>query len=318
MTFTGSPQDINSALNGLLFQPGLDYKGLVTLQIITDDLGNSGKGGALNTLDSVNISVVERLSLDELITELTEPTSADPTPTVSSPPAVNDLPSNAEANTERETAEEADTENSSEEPVSKQPDSESDAITELVASIPTPIYEGLVGERLVDDRSLLFFDLDHLSGDDNNDSVTGLVRNAVLKALPDPLLAAKMLIPLQPQAPLWDILDKMMAQMDDSDESDSMEEEIFERSATGLTFTLTTGYVSWLLRAGYLSASLMSVLPLWREFDPLPILAKPKEKKGKSDKKDKDFQDSDEKVVEEMFDPFTGPDTRNGNSEADS
>ena len=57
-------------------------------------------------------------------------------------------------------------------------------------------------------------------------------------------------------------------------------------------------------RAGYLSASILSALPIWREFDPLPILAKKKDKKkDKSDEDSKDPQDeSDIGVEERLFD----------------
>ncbi len=58
MTFMGTAADINTALNGLIFQPDLDYQGTAAIQIITDDLGNAGTGGALNAMDQISISVV--------------------------------------------------------------------------------------------------------------------------------------------------------------------------------------------------------------------------------------------------------------------
>jgi len=134
--------------------------------------------------------------------------------------------------------------------------------------------------------------------------------------LVDPLTASRLLFPVQPEIPIWEILDKMMTQMDDRDDVSSSKEQVFERTASGLTFTLTTGYVSWLLRAGYLSASLLSVLPLWREFDPLPILARPKDKKRKNGRDDpesqdaQDSQESDENEVERIFAPSAGAQKR--------
>jgi hypothetical protein len=44
-------------------------------------------------------------------------------------------------------------------------------------------------------------------------------------------------------------------------------------SATVVSSTASVGYVLWLLRGGLLVASLMSSLPAWSSFDPLPILA---------------------------------------------
>jgi len=40
----------------------------------------------------------------------------------------------------------------------------------------------------------------------------------------------------------------------------------------GMLTTASTGYVIWLLRAGPLVASVLSSLPAWRTFDPLPVL----------------------------------------------
>ena len=47
MTFTGSAANINAALNGLSFAPTTNYNGAASLQIVTNDQGNSGSGGAL-------------------------------------------------------------------------------------------------------------------------------------------------------------------------------------------------------------------------------------------------------------------------------
>ncbi len=55
MTFTGTIASINSALNGLRFDPNANHNGLASLQIATNDLGNSGTGGAQITNSTVNI-----------------------------------------------------------------------------------------------------------------------------------------------------------------------------------------------------------------------------------------------------------------------
>lgn len=57
MTFTGTIADINTALNGLSFTPALNFTGDATLGIVTNDLGNSGPGGAQTDSDSLTISV---------------------------------------------------------------------------------------------------------------------------------------------------------------------------------------------------------------------------------------------------------------------
>ncbi|MFO0701137.1 MAG: tandem-95 repeat protein, partial [Nitrospira sp.] len=57
MTFTGTVVSINTALNGLSFSPTTGYTGSATLQIVTNDQGNTGTGGALSDTDVVAISV---------------------------------------------------------------------------------------------------------------------------------------------------------------------------------------------------------------------------------------------------------------------
>src|SRR5450432_4537108 len=57
MQFSGSIDDINNALNGMTYTPNSGYSGGDDLQITTDDLGNSGYGGALSATSDVGISV---------------------------------------------------------------------------------------------------------------------------------------------------------------------------------------------------------------------------------------------------------------------
>src|SRR4029079_3716982 len=57
MTVTGTRPSINTALNGLVSLPGLNYNGPATLTITTNDLGNTGTGGALSDSDTVAITV---------------------------------------------------------------------------------------------------------------------------------------------------------------------------------------------------------------------------------------------------------------------
>ena len=94
-----------------------------------------------------------------------------------------------------------------------------------------------------------------------------------------------------------------MEQMDGRDTSwYSNDQVLTTTTATGLTVSFTVGYVSWLLRAGYLSASLLSVLPLWREFDPLPVLAATtRKKKGKPADDGKDSQQTNDIESESIF-----------------
>jgi len=57
MVFTGTIANINAALEGMSFVPTPDFNGAASVQIITDDQGNTGAGGPLTVTDTVNITV---------------------------------------------------------------------------------------------------------------------------------------------------------------------------------------------------------------------------------------------------------------------
>src|SRR5437763_1693364 len=57
MTFTGLLADINAALEGMVFSPDADFNGPTTIQITTNDQGNTGIGGALSDTDTINVNV---------------------------------------------------------------------------------------------------------------------------------------------------------------------------------------------------------------------------------------------------------------------
>jgi hypothetical protein len=57
MVFTGSLDDINAALDGLTFTPAVDYIGAATVQLLVDDQGYSGIGGAKSAATSVTVNL---------------------------------------------------------------------------------------------------------------------------------------------------------------------------------------------------------------------------------------------------------------------
>jgi len=57
MVFSGTISNINSALNQMSFMPDMDYIGSASLNIITEDLGNTGSGGPLFDNDTIPIAV---------------------------------------------------------------------------------------------------------------------------------------------------------------------------------------------------------------------------------------------------------------------
>ncbi|HUU73117.1 MAG TPA: VCBS domain-containing protein, partial [Burkholderiales bacterium] len=80
--------------------------------------------------------------------------------------------------------------------------------------------------------------------------------------------------------------------LDDGEDSDGVKDTI----ATAMRFTsvaLTVGALSWAIRAGGLLTSLLVGMPIWREFDPLPVFAQ-----DDDDEKKKEL-DSEEHVSDE-------------------
>ena len=61
VTITGSAGDVNSALSGMSFTPTLGYSGAGSLQIVTNDQGNTGAGGPLSDSDTVAITVANNV-----------------------------------------------------------------------------------------------------------------------------------------------------------------------------------------------------------------------------------------------------------------
>jgi len=57
MQFTGTLADINAALDGMTFTPSADFNGGAAIDLLTDDLGNTGSGGSLTDAASVGITV---------------------------------------------------------------------------------------------------------------------------------------------------------------------------------------------------------------------------------------------------------------------
>ncbi|HJS09211.1 MAG TPA: hypothetical protein VJ809_16190, partial [Pirellulales bacterium] len=57
MSFSGTMAAINAALNGLTFMPTANFAGATNLQIVTNDQGNTGVGGALFDTDTINVTI---------------------------------------------------------------------------------------------------------------------------------------------------------------------------------------------------------------------------------------------------------------------
>lgn len=57
MTFSGPLASLNAALSGLRFQPAAGFGGAASIQLVTNDLGNTGTGGALTATSTIALTV---------------------------------------------------------------------------------------------------------------------------------------------------------------------------------------------------------------------------------------------------------------------
>jgi len=72
---------------------------------------------------------------------------------------------------------------------------------------------------------------------------------------------------------LWTAIDQMKQEMAETVEKQTSAVEIRAAAAETSGVVLTAGVVAWILRSGALLSSLISTIPLWKGYDPLPILA---------------------------------------------
>jgi hypothetical protein len=100
-----------------------------------------------------------------------------------------------------------------------------------------------------------------------------------------------------PDSSFFESLDELGKDLEESIDDEMSQMEL---SASVTALVVTTGVMSWILRAGSLLGGFLSVIPLWRQFDPLPILVEDKEKENLT-ADDKEETETDD-VVETLFD----------------
>jgi hypothetical protein len=100
-----------------------------------------------------------------------------------------------------------------------------------------------------------------------------------------------------PDASFFESLEELGKDLEDSIDDEMNQTEL---SASVTALVVTTGIMSWVLRAGSLLGGFLSVIPMWRQFDPLPILVEDEEKQNVT-ADDKEETESDD-AVETLFD----------------
>ncbi|MEH6579242.1 MAG: hypothetical protein V7731_19440, partial [Amphritea sp.] len=97
-------------------------------------------------------------------------------------------------------------------------------------------------------------------------------------------------------------LDAMKQDLDEVIEESEVRYQLGGETAIGFTMSLSAWFVIWMFRAGSLLACFFSVVPLWMQFDPLPVLGGAKAKKAKGPLKlNTGESNSEDDRVEELF-----------------
>ncbi len=93
------------------------------------------------------------------------------------------------------------------------------------------------------------------------------------------------------QEALWDALDTMNREIRNlGGDSEQGAATVITQVAAGTSLALSAGFISWVLRGGALASTLLTTMPMWKGFDPLPLLA------ARRRHKDEDRQRMDETV----------------------
>lgn len=258
MTFRGSTAAVNAALDGLRFDPEAGFDGDTSLSIVSNDLGQTGAGGAQGASSLVGIQVVAA-------PEPPPPPDPDPDPPADPP---TDPDADAEPGDDAEEQGDPGDDDSGERPA---PGPGAETLTtpptrspDASEPFPTPDAEGA----------------ELLSGPEVQEPEvpeTGLVPPGVAEdpeeedeepRRPQPRFAPGLSSPLAEEA-----LDAVRRELRDEAEQLEVEPTFAWTMARGVAVVFSTSLLGALARAGSLLAMTLSSLPIWLRFDPLAILA---------------------------------------------
>jgi hypothetical protein len=85
------------------------------------------------------------------------------------------------------------------------------------------------------------------------------------------------------ELPIWEALDAMKREMGAAEGEEQFGGIMVMQVSTGASMMLSAGLMAWILRGGALASALLSTMPMWQGFDPLPILLGKKKRKPDED-----------------------------------
>jgi hypothetical protein len=285
MTFTGTVGAINAALNGVHLT--LDNPVAASVQIVADDQGNTGIGGAHTDSAALNVQMAG-INPDPSPSPDPNPVTPPPPPPpvqnqpppkigppVVQPPIVTQPPPQPPSSGAIDDPKDAPSPPTVNPPIPPtQPPTPAVVAIAPEAAQPPPFPQPPIELPIPDAPTI----------------------GNVVPPTHMPVLSVEL-------AQLSNGLDHIAQQLD----TEKTRSVIIIGSATGMTALLSAGYVLWALRGGSLLASMLATLPVWRWLDPLPILEsredeeeKRKRKRGAGEK-DKDKDEQDEERLRSVF-----------------
>ena len=85
--------------------------------------------------------------------------------------------------------------------------------------------------------------------------------------------ASRIVDSVRANAAMWSQIESAGRELDQAANIRNKRMQIVVGMVTGTSLSLTAGYLIWLLRGGSLLATVLAAMPMWRSFDPLPVLA---------------------------------------------
>ena len=101
---------------------------------------------------------------------------------------------------------------------------------------------------------------------------------------------------------LWQMIDIMKQQINSVHDGDDGYMQFFAKSATGMALSLSAGVITWALRGGALLASMLSSVPLWKGFDPLPIIKASRKTRDNDEAADMNFDPENDENAAKLLD----------------
>ncbi len=103
------------------------------------------------------------------------------------------------------------------------------------------------------------------------------------------------------QLAIWEALDTLKHDMSDRDDLGQIDGSMMVQISTGTSLLLSAGILTWVLRGGALASALLSTMPVWQGFDPLPVLLARKRRRDKDEEKLRSKKILKESHVDQLF-----------------